>query len=60
MDLKVFITAGESVCSECGEQLGRHAETNYDELLSRGMDRQQAREEVQDGMDIVLDHWRNE
>lgn len=25
MDLKVFITTGESVCSECGEQLGRHA-----------------------------------
>ena len=25
MDLKVFITSGESVCSECGEALGRHA-----------------------------------
>jgi hypothetical protein len=25
MDLKVFITPGESICSECGEQLGRHA-----------------------------------
>ncbi len=25
MDLKVFITSGESVCSECGEKLGRHA-----------------------------------
>jgi hypothetical protein len=25
MDLKVFITTGESVCSECGEELGRHA-----------------------------------
>jgi len=25
MDLKVFITSGESVCSECGEELGRHA-----------------------------------
>jgi hypothetical protein len=25
MDLKVFITAGESVCSECEEELGRHA-----------------------------------
>lgn len=24
-DLKVFITAGESTCSECGDQLGRHA-----------------------------------
>jgi hypothetical protein len=25
MDLKVFITSGESICSECGEKLGRHA-----------------------------------
>jgi hypothetical protein len=25
MDLKVFITSSESVCSECGEKLGRHA-----------------------------------
>jgi hypothetical protein len=25
MDLKIFITTGESVCSECGEELGRHA-----------------------------------
>jgi hypothetical protein len=25
MDLKVFITTGESICSECGEALGRHA-----------------------------------
>jgi len=25
MDLKVFITSGESVCSECGEELERHA-----------------------------------
>ncbi|MGZ9167039.1 MAG: DUF2293 domain-containing protein, partial [Anaerolineales bacterium] len=25
MDLKVFITSGESVCGECGEELGRHA-----------------------------------
>ena len=25
MDLKVFITTGESECSECGEKLGRHA-----------------------------------
>jgi len=25
VDLKVFITAGESTCSECGEELGRHA-----------------------------------
>ncbi len=25
MDLKVFITTSESICSECGEELGRHA-----------------------------------
>ncbi len=25
MDLKVFITTGESECNECGEKLGRHA-----------------------------------
>jgi hypothetical protein len=25
MDLKVFITSGESVCSECGEKLGHQA-----------------------------------
>lgn len=25
MDLKVFITSGESECNECGEKLGRHA-----------------------------------
>jgi hypothetical protein len=25
MDLKVFITTGESICNECGEELGRHA-----------------------------------
>ena len=25
MDLRVFITTGESECSECGEKLGRHA-----------------------------------
>jgi hypothetical protein len=25
MDLKVFITSGESECSECGEKLGRYA-----------------------------------
>jgi hypothetical protein len=25
MEMKVFISSGESVCSECGENLGRHA-----------------------------------
>ena len=38
----------------------RHAETNYDELLSRGMDRWLAREQVEDRIDQVLEHWRGE
>jgi len=38
----------------------RHAETNYDELLSRGMDRWLAREQIEDRIDQVLEHWRGE
>ena len=38
----------------------RHAETNYDELLSRGMDRWLARGQVEDRIDHVLEHWRGE
>lgn len=37
----------------------RHTETNYDELLSKGTDRRQAREQVQDRVDRVLDIWRD-
>jgi hypothetical protein len=36
----------------------RHTETNYDELLSQGMDRWLARERVQDEIDRVLERWR--
>lgn len=36
----------------------RHAETNYDELLSRGMDRPLAREQVKDEIGEVLDLWK--
>jgi len=36
----------------------RHVETNYDELLSRGMERWEARNEVQDGVDGILARWR--
>ncbi|MGZ9224508.1 MAG: DUF2293 domain-containing protein [Anaerolineales bacterium] len=35
----------------------RHAETNYDELLSQGMDRRLARHEVEDEIDLVLESW---
>lgn len=35
----------------------RHSETNYDELLSRGMERGMARDEVADEIDKILDHW---
>jgi hypothetical protein len=36
----------------------RHTETNYDEFLSRGMERWEARNKVADDMDIVLERWR--
>ncbi|MBI5841153.1 MAG: DUF2293 domain-containing protein [Chloroflexi bacterium] len=36
----------------------RHAETNYDELLSRGLDRPLARDEVADEIDEVLSRWK--
>jgi len=37
----------------------RHAETNYDELLSRGLDRPLARDEVADEIDEVLTQWKS-
>lgn len=36
----------------------RHAETNYDELLSRGLDRPLARDEIADEIDEVLSRWK--
>lgn len=36
----------------------RHAETNYDELLARGLERSLARAEVKDVMDTVLENWK--
>jgi hypothetical protein len=36
----------------------RHAETNYDEMLSQGVDRHSAREQVQDKVDKLLDYWK--
>jgi hypothetical protein len=36
----------------------RHAETNYDELLSQGMDRWLARDEVENEIEKVLARWK--
>ena len=36
----------------------RHAETNYDEFLSRGIDRMLAREGVKDEIEKVLTRWK--
>lgn len=36
----------------------RHTETSYDELLSRGMERWDARGEVEEEIDGVLERWR--
>jgi hypothetical protein len=38
----------------------RHTETNYDELLSRGMEQREARDEVRDEIDALLARWRAE
>lgn len=35
----------------------RHAETNYDELLMRGVDRNDARSRIKEKIDRVLDGW---
>ncbi len=37
----------------------RHAETKYDELLSQGMERRDARDEVADDIDTVLERWKS-
>ena len=37
----------------------RHSETNYDELLSRGMDRRLARETVADEIEKILNDWKD-
>jgi hypothetical protein len=36
----------------------RHTDTNYDKLLSQGMERRDARGEVQEEIDGVLERWR--
>jgi len=38
----------------------RHTETNCDEILSRRMERWEARDDVQDEIDKVLARWRAE
>jgi hypothetical protein len=37
----------------------RHAETGYDELLGRGTERREAREQVRGQVERVLARWRN-
>lgn len=36
----------------------RHADTPYDELLMRGVDRDEARLRIQSRVDEILEHWR--
>jgi hypothetical protein len=36
----------------------RHAETDYDNLLAHGVDRQDARFQVSDDVDRVLARWQ--
>jgi hypothetical protein len=38
----------------------RHTETRYDELLMRGYDRQEARMEVLDRVQVILDRWSSD
>ncbi len=38
----------------------RHAETNYDELLSQGVDRGEARMQVRDEIERIKESWRGE
>ncbi len=35
----------------------RHRETDYDELLARGIDRHDARSMVKRSMDLVMEKW---
>jgi hypothetical protein len=37
----------------------RHAETNYDDLLLQGIERENARERVYQKVNAVLDRWKN-
>ncbi len=37
----------------------RHVHTNYDSLLMRGVDRQDAREQIRGSLDTVLSRWRD-
>jgi hypothetical protein len=38
----------------------RHAETNYDELLSRGVERPLARNQVREDVERVVAHWKTD
>ena len=37
----------------------RHAETNYDDLLMKGIERRDAREKVYSKVSQILDRWRH-
>jgi hypothetical protein len=37
----------------------RHEETGYDELLGRGTERREARDQVREQVERVLARWRN-
>jgi hypothetical protein len=40
------------------EAAARHDETQYDELLARGVERRDARDRVREDVDRVLSGWR--
>lgn len=36
----------------------RHAETQYDKLLAKGLERQEARARVEGKVDVILNRWK--
>jgi hypothetical protein len=40
------------------ERQGRHTETSYDELLASGLDRREARRQVEDPVRFILTTWQ--
>jgi hypothetical protein len=58
-EIKVFISSREGTCGDCGAPLtrSRHTETEYDRLLSQGIDRHQARSRVAGVVDVVVRRW---
>jgi len=56
-EILVFIATHDVTCGECGEELGRHAETDYDALLAQGHDRWEARAAVEGAVNRMLARW---